>query len=410
LLDKKKLSVALARVFSLFWDNHDDQNPKFGMPWLRKLGLWLDCPQQSAAYASFRMSFCGGIASRVAIVCTLAFPAWAGDGPTSHTDRPSAHLALPVYRVEAGLGGEIFPFLANYTSLQRSSDRRLGVVAVTLSNTTGESIQQRVRVVIPGWSDPEIQLVSMPAGAERTFFFAPSFLPRLYQSREIIAATALISVTDDQGSELYSTTTPVRLRSSEDMYWGEGFKFASFIASWVTPHSREVEMALSRARHYIPDRRLPGYEEWKNAREQEQETYREARAIFTALHSAGLSYVKSSLTLGGNQALSERVRMPSVSLLESSANCIDAVVLYASLFENLSMDAKVVIVPGHAYVGVRVAPGSPRFLMIDAALTGHASFEAAVASANRGLARRPASQITQVLIPEARSSGIYPMP
>ena len=294
--------------------------------------------------------------------------------------------------------------------MQKSGDRRFGVVAVTLSNTTGESIQQRVRVEIPGWSDPEIQLVAMAAGAERTFFFSPAFLPRLYQNREIAAATVLVSATDSEGRDLYSVTVPVRLRSSEDMYWGEGFKFASFIASWVTPHSHEVESALSHARQNMPDRRLPGYEEWKNTREQEQETYREAKAIFTALHSAGLSYVKSSFTLGGNQAWSERVRMPSVSLLESSANCIDAVVLYASLFENLSMDAKVVIVPGHAYVGVRVAPGSPRFLMIDAALTGLASFEAAVASADRGLTNHPASQTTQVLIPEARSSGIYPMP
>jgi hypothetical protein len=356
------------------------------------------------------MQFHERFAGLLAIVCTLAFPVWGGDDASAHPNQPSSHSALPVYRVEAGLDGEIFPVFASYASMQKVGERRLGVVSVTVSNTTGESVQQRVRVEIPGWSDPEIQLVSIAAGAVRTFLFAPSFLPRLYQNREIAAATALVSVTDSEGRDLYSTTVPVRLRSCEDMYWGEGFKFASFIASWVTPHSHEVESALSHARQYIPDRRLPGYEEWKNAGEQEQETYREARAIFTALQSAGLSYVKSSLTLGDHQAVSERVRMPSLSLVENSANCIDAVVLYASLFENLSMDAKVVIVPGHAYVGVRVAPGSPRFLMIDAALTGRASFEGAVASADRGLARRPASQITQVLIPDARSSGIYPMP
>jgi hypothetical protein len=317
---------------------------------------------------------------------------------------------LPTYRFEAGLNGEIFPAFASYASMQRPSERRFGVVSITVSNNTRASIQQRIRVEIPGWSDPEIQLVSIDGGADRTFHFAPAFLPRLYQNREITAATALVSVTDLEGRSLYSATVPLRVRSSEDMFWGEGFEYAPFIASWVTPHNPEVEMTLSRARQYTPDRRLPGYEEWKNAREQEQETYREARAIFTALRSGGLSYVKSSLTLGGNQAVSERVRMPSVSLLESSANCIDAVVLYASLFENLSMDAKVVIVPGHAYVGVRVAPGSPRFLMIDAALTGRATFETAVASADRGLARRRESQITQVMIPDARSSGIYPMP
>jgi hypothetical protein len=357
------------------------------------------------------MRFYGIMASLAAYVIWFC-PAWAGDSHSSRADLPSAHSAasLPLYRVEAGLDGEIFPAFANYASLQKMSDRRFGVVSVTVSNTTGESIHQRVRLEIPGWSDPEIQLVDLEPGAQRALLFAPAFLSRMYQNREITAASALVSVTDLEGRNLYSATVPVRLRSSEDMYWGDGFKYASFIASWVTPHAPEVESALSRAKQYTPDRRLPGYEDWKNSHDQEQETYREARAIFTALQSAGLSYVKSSLTLGGHQAVSERVRMPYISLRQNSANCIDAVVLYASLFENLSMDAKVVIVPGHAYVGVRVSPASPRFLMIDAALTGRASFETAVDSARRGLAKRAASQVIQVLIPEARSSGIYPMP
>jgi hypothetical protein len=357
------------------------------------------------------MRFCARTVSLAAYtVCLLVGPAWAGNDSSSPSASLSSRSALPVYRIEAGLDGEIFPVFANYASLQKIKDRRFGMVAISIANITGEAVRQRIRVEIPGWSDAEIQPVELEAGGQRTLFFAPSFLPRLYQNREIVAAIASVSITDSEGHNLYSATVPVRLRSGEDMFWGEKFKYASFIASWVTPHNPEVESTLSRAKEYIPDRRLPGYEDWKNPREQEQETYREAKAIYAALQRAGLSYVKSSLTLGGHESLSERVRMPYVSLLRNSANCIDAVVLYASLFENLSMDAKVVIVPGHAYVGVRVAPGSPRFLMIDAALTGRASFEAAVASAGRGLARHEASQVTQVLIPEARSSGIYPMP
>jgi hypothetical protein len=360
------------------------------------------------------MPFLGRIAGLACyVICLWPNPAWAGDNRPPAPDLSAAHSAtsrLPIYGIDAGLDGEIFPVFANYASLQKLGERRFGVVAITVSNTTDESIRQRVRIEIPGWSDPEIQTVELAAGAQRTLFFAPAFLPRLYQNREIVAATASVSVSDFAGRSLYSATVPIRLRSCEDMYWGEGFKYASFIASWVTPHDPEVESALSRAKQYTPDHRLPGYEEWKNSTQQEQETYREARAIYGALQGAGLSYVKSSLTLGGYQTTSERVRMPHLSLRENSANCIDAAVLYASLFENLSMDAKVVIVPGHAYVGVRVAPGSPRFLMIDAALTGRASFETAVGSARRGLAGQPASHITQVIIPEARSAGIYPMP
>jgi hypothetical protein len=102
--------------------------------------------------------------------------------------------------------------------------------------------------------------------------------------------------------------------------------------------------------------------------------------------------------------------MPRVSLHLSSANCIDAAVLYASLFENLGMDSTVTIVPGHAYVGVRTGSGSSRFLFIDAALTGRSTFEAAVSSAEAGLSKRDPGSVTKVIIEDARAAGIYPMP
>lgn len=102
--------------------------------------------------------------------------------------------------------------------------------------------------------------------------------------------------------------------------------------------------------------------------------------------------------------------MPGVSLRNGSANCIDAVVIYASLFENLGLEAAVVIVPGHAYAGVRLAPTSEQVLLIDAALAGRATFESAVASAERGMARQRPSSVIEIKIPQARAAGIYPMP
>ena len=348
------------------------------------------------------------------LVFSILVPrSFAGDNSADRGDiRPPAPVRqpLPAYKIQAGIDGEIFPVLANYASLQRENDRTFGVVSVTLSNTTDTVSLRRVSVQIPGWSDDEIQTVELAPGTTRTIAFAPAFLPRLYQNHEITAATAHVTISDTASAKTYETTVPVRLRSAEDMFWGNSFKYASFIASWVTPHDRLVETVLAHAKLLTPDHRLPGYESWKNAAQQEPETNREAKAIFNALQRMGLSYVKSSATLGDHQGVSERVRMPHVSLRESSANCIDAVVMYASLFENLGMDANIVIVPGHAYVGVRVAEGSSRFLFIDVALTGRSTFEAAVASAEKGMASHPPSTITQVVVKNARSAGIYPMP
>ena len=344
---------------------------------------------------------------------SLAPRSFAGDVGADRGDlRPPTPVRQPVplYKIQAGIDGEIYPVFANYASLQRQGDRTFGVVSVTLSNTAAEPMFRRVSVRIPGWSDEEIQTVEVDPGITRTVIFAPAFLARLYQNHEIAAATAHVTITDTASNNSYETTVPVRLRSVEDMFWGNGFKYASFIASWVTPHDHIVEGVLSRAKGFTRDHRLPGYENWKSAAQQEQETYREARAIFNVLQRMGLSYVKSSATLGDHKGVSERVRMPRVSLAQSSANCIDAAVMYASLFENLGMDASIVIVPGHAYAGVRVAEGSPKFLLIDVALTGRSTFEAAVASAQSGMASHAPSTVTQVMVEKARSSGIYPMP
>ncbi|HKF21377.1 MAG TPA: hypothetical protein VKE93_07395 [Candidatus Angelobacter sp.] len=341
-------------------------------------------------------------------VCLIGFVLTIFSVGALAADRPSS--SRTTFQIQVGLDGEIYPALANYASLQAQSDRRFGVITVTISNPTANATREKVSVQVLGWSDQETQVADLAPGTSQTLTFAPSFLPRFYRNHEIVAATTQVSVADMDGHNVFEATTPVRLRSSEDMYWGPGFKYAAFIASWVTPHDPLVEAVLAKAKLYTADHRLPGYEDWKGAGEQELETYNEAKAIYTALQRMGLSYVKSSMTLGGHSEYSERVRMPQVSLNETSMNCIDAAVMYSSLFENLGMDAKVIIVPGHAYVGVRVAAKSSKFLLIDVALTGRVPFEAAVASAEKGMARQQPSSVIQVVIPEARSAGIYPMP
>ena len=37
------------------------------------------------------------------------------------------------------------------------------------------------------------------------------------------------------------------MRAVEDMFWGKGFKYAQFIASWVTPHDARVESVLTQS-------------------------------------------------------------------------------------------------------------------------------------------------------------------
>jgi len=164
----------------------------------------------------------------------------------------------PTYTVTAGIDGEIYPAIANFSASQKASERRLPTVAVTVTNPAQVPLKNRITVSVPGWTDQEILSVEVAPGASRTLQFAPVFLPRAFSNREIAPATAIITVSDTSGKTVYTTTAPVRLRAAEDMYWGKHFKFAPFIAAWVTPHDPQVEAVLSRAKESMPGRRLPG--------------------------------------------------------------------------------------------------------------------------------------------------------
>lgn len=338
-----------------------------------------------------------------------------GTGLLADTSAQPPHIQVtpgmqPTYSIKPGIDGEIFPALANYASLQSADDRVFGSFVVTVTNPSSTTLDARISLEVPGWSDLELQNVTVKSGERRKLIFAPAFLPRFYANHEIKAATAIVNVTDPHGRLLHAETVPVRLRSIDDMYWGPGFKFAPLIASWVTPHDPEVERILTRAKEFMPGRRLPGYEEWKTQAQQRLMTIQESRAIYEAVQQAGVSYVKSSITFGHNSSVSERVRMPGESLHQLSANCIDGVVMYASLFENLGMDPVVVLVPGHAYVGVRDADHSDSYIYLETAITGRAPFDRALRAATNGIARVSRKDIITIPISDARMGGVYPMP
>jgi hypothetical protein len=85
-------------------------------------------------------------------------------------------------------------------------------------------------------------------------------------------------------------------------------------------------------------------------------------------------------------------------------------VAYASALENLGMKPIIVIVPGHAFVGVRLGPNSSDFLYLDLTVLPRGTFAAAVARAQAWLKRTPQNEVLTVDIGAARALGVYPMP
>ena len=74
------------------------------------------------------------------------------------------------------------------------------------------------------------------------------------------------------------------------------------------------------------------------------------------------------------------------------------------------MDPVIVIVPGHAFAGVRLGPDSQEKLYLDLTVLPSGTFEQAVARADSWLKKTPADQVLMIDIAAARALRIYPIP
>ena len=123
-----------------------------------------------------------------------------------------------------------------------------------------------------------------------------------------------------------------------------------------------------------------------------------------------IAYVDSMYTFGNFTSEAERVRLPRETLQSSSANCIDVSVAFASAMENLGVDPVIVIVPGHAFTGVRLTPESRRVLYLDLTVLPDGTLARAISRADHWLKKTPPAHVLTIDVAAARALGIYPIP
>ena len=310
------------------------------------------------------------------------------------------------YQLDLPGRGEIFPALA----ASNPSDY-WPVAVLTIANTSNRPLLQTISAEIPDWSRRSSKSVVIGPHETRTVHINPELLPQAYQNAEIRRALLEVRASNPENFPGYSQTRPVYLNSVFDLYWGAKFSNSQFIARWVTPHDPAVIRLVSAARKYVARGRLAGYNLAGNSPERLATQVRsEARAVFEAMRNIGISYVDSIFTFGNFTADAQRVRLPRETLMLSSANCIDVSVAFASAMENLGMDPVIVIVPGHAFTGVRLAPDSQDILYLDLTVLPGGSFERARQRAEYWLKKAPPDQVLVIDVAAARALGIYPIP
>ena len=250
------------------------------------------------------------------------------------------------------------------------------LVEVVLANRTDRAQRLCASVEIQHYSTRIDKTKILAPGESATLHLLPALLREQVRPLNVITrATATVTVTDlEAGRELHQEGYPVWLLArnaapiaTRDPATGTWVDLTRYFGAFVTPDAPPVRAFLHNAAERHPKRRLEGYQ---------GDTVSQARAIYEALkEDSGILYVDSTTSFNPDAAArDQRVRLPRESLAERLANCIDGVLLFASLLEACTIDAALVISTDHAILAWQRARGGERWEYLETTMLATNSF------------------------------------
>jgi hypothetical protein len=167
---------------------------------------------------------------------------------------------------------------------------------------------------------------------------------------------------------LCDTNIPITLMSRQWMRWydpstGDN---SSYLAGWVTPNAPLVRDLVGRAAarlaaspaSYPAASEMHGYDGGRAANDDVRD---QVDALFDTLQfEYHVRYANDNIPF--NQDATQRIQLPADVLTQSAptAMCVETTAILASAAELLGMRPYIIIVPGHAFIGVALsASGAP---------------------------------------------------
>jgi len=225
-----------------------------------------------------------------------------------------------------------------------------------------------------------------------------------------------VRVTDTRGNLYYFNDSPLLLHSHKLMQWVGANRLK--IAAWVTPDDPAVKALVAKAINFLPDEPSPppaamiGYANHSGARAVRDQV----DAIFDTLRvDYHMRYLQQVVPYGGPGDTSvslQDINLPAETLQQHSGMCIELTVLLASAVEQIGLHAEIVIIPGHAYLGVATSPDDTHFeywdgVQVNANVAGDS---ANVATDQQYMQDQSTHQIIDtILMSDALQANVVPM-
>lgn len=300
------------------------------------------------------------------------------------------------------------------------------LVQTTVTNQNTFPVKLRVESALVNYTGAAVKTVTLAPGEQLIIEQNPPLSPGVFETLHE-ARTAGLHVRID-----YLMEGESRLIEEETLsltVWAQGDKALGlpgyhngrvFISTMSMPNEPALDDLLREAADYAPGGIITwGYDDETDS---EGEVYAKLKAIYDAVAARGVVYVATGIPFvpaeQEEQGLYlQRIKLPYQVLQTRSGMCIELSLLFASAYEKIMLDPKIIGVPGHAYLAVPSSRLSATYYVIETTLVGRASFDEAISvgaqefdEALPELGRDRYDDYYWLDLEDTRREGILPIP
>lgn len=284
----------------------------------------------------------------------------------------------------------------------------------TVTYSSSSPLTLIISVGVVGFTQVETHTVTATNTAQSTGF-TPALLDQAVRQLTSDVNTSLsVRVTDTRNNLYYLNDGPLLLHAHQVMQWVAANRLK--IAAWVTPDDPAVIALLAKAATHLAAQPAPapvamiGYANHATPRAVRDQV----DAIFDALRlDYHMRYSIENIPYSGpgdtNVGL-ENIKLPFEVLQQRSGMCIELTLLLASAVEKIGLHAEIVIIPGHAFLGVAVTPDDNQFEYWDGVqVNNQVAGNSANISTDQEYSANAGQIVDTILISAARRQGVGPM-
>jgi hypothetical protein len=279
---------------------------------------------------------------------------------------------------------------------------------VNLTNV-GVPFHGRLVASFDGYAEKFQQTLSMEDGEAQTVAIDPSFTDSIKSLRAATPATFRLDIYDDLDRTVYSDTKALKLLPLSYFAWYVNGELTHFLSPvFVTPNSDFVADVLKDAAGRTPWGGIVGYQ-YVSGYSHDEVTQYQMAAVWDALQERGFTYVNAPEAYSTSTV--QNIKSAADTYADGSGNCIESVILLASVLEATGMTVNLVFTLGHAFLGVDTWYDDPTVNPIETTMLPSDTFDDAFqAGINRYERDRNSPFFHVIDVNVARDNGILPNP